>query len=166
MEPFAPGQFTPRVLRLVNDARDPAPPVLRNGNIDGLRRGGEDRVAHANRQAAHMAEDDARWVFAREVSDSLEGGRAAILPPGRRRELVAAGVRRGLRPFEANLVIAMVQDHARESGAGLARDRLPWLGMVRAPGSPAGIPPLAVIAGVVLVLATLITGTLISWLTG
>lgn len=74
-------------------------------------------VARANQDAAGLSAVDARWVLALQVHDALEGGRAAILTPERRRELVAAAVRLGLRPFDANLVIAIVQDGAR-SGEG------------------------------------------------
>ncbi|MCA9294405.1 MAG: hypothetical protein KDA20_11390 [Phycisphaerales bacterium] len=52
-------------------------------------------------------------MTALRVADALEGGRAAILRPERRRELVANAQAMGLRPFDANLIIAIVQDGAR-----------------------------------------------------
>jgi hypothetical protein len=61
---------------------------------------------------------DARWIFALRVSGSLQGGKAALLIPPRRRELVAAAVRAGLREFDANLIIAVVQDAARRGELG------------------------------------------------
>ncbi|MFN0011548.1 MAG: hypothetical protein ACKVS8_07880 [Phycisphaerales bacterium] len=70
-------------------------------------------VAKANILASGMSPLDARWVLARRVSEQLDGGRAAILPPDRRQALVAAGVRLGLREFDVNLVIAIVQDGRR-----------------------------------------------------
>jgi hypothetical protein len=60
-----------------------------------------------------MDPDDARAILATRVAASLEGGRAAILRPESRRRVVALATRLGLRPFDANLIIAIVQDGAR-----------------------------------------------------
>jgi len=62
--------------------------------------------------------EDARWLFAVRVSGSLEGGKAALLTPTKRRDLIAAAVGTGLREFDANLVIAIVQDSARRGELG------------------------------------------------
>jgi hypothetical protein len=77
-------------------------------------------VVEENRQASRMAAaDDAtaladvRRVFALRASQCLQGGRAAILPPENRRVLIGEARRYGLRAFEANLIIAIVQDGAR-----------------------------------------------------
>ncbi len=70
-------------------------------------------VAEANRSAAEMSAGDARAIFAVRVSEQLVGGRAAMLTPESRRRLVDLGQRMGLRAFDANLVIAIVQDGAR-----------------------------------------------------
>lgn len=70
-------------------------------------------VAEANRAAAELSAGDARSIFALRVSELLDGGRAAILTPENRRRLVDLGQRMGLRAFDANLVIAIVQDGAR-----------------------------------------------------
>ncbi len=95
------------------------------------------RVAEENRRAASFARglamDDARRLFAARVADSLEGGRAAILRPNRRRELVAAAIHMGLRPFDANLVVAIVQDAARTGDGALGDDAMSRLELVRAP---------------------------------
>ncbi len=56
---------------------------------------------------------DVRFRFASHVARQLEGGKAAILRPERRDVLVAGAVRDGILPFDANLVIALVQDAAR-----------------------------------------------------
>jgi hypothetical protein len=66
-----------------------------------------------NHAARHLTVDDLRDVFSARVVNALDGGRAAILRPQVRRDLVAAAVDMGMRPFEANLVIALVQDSAR-----------------------------------------------------
>lgn len=74
-------------------------------------------VARANVLASGMSPADARWVFALQVAQALEGGRAAILNPDRRRQLVRAATKLGFREFDANLLIAVVQD-GRRSGRG------------------------------------------------
>jgi len=76
-------------------------------------------IAYENASAARHS-DGARLAFAKLVEESIEGGRAAIIRPETRRELAAAAETRGLRPFEAQLTIAMVQDAARH-GEVIAR---------------------------------------------
>lgn len=73
----------------------------------------QNAIADANRSAAQMTAGDARAIFAVRVAELLEGGRAAMLTPENRRRLVDLGERIGLRAFDANLVIAIVQDGAR-----------------------------------------------------
>ncbi|MEM8736865.1 MAG: hypothetical protein AAGG38_00060 [Planctomycetota bacterium] len=53
---------------------------------------------------------DSRWVLAVRVAEELEG---AILPPDKRDRLVKLGKMFGLTAFDANLIIAIVQDQAR-----------------------------------------------------
>lgn len=97
----------------------------------------ESRARHAvateNRRAAALAaaedpaaEADVRRIFSIRVAHSLEGGRAAILTPDNRRRLVSDARRAGLRAFDANLIIAIVQDSARRGEPPHARatDRL------------------------------------------
>lgn len=74
-------------------------------------------IERETRLASGMAADDARWVFARRVAENLDGGKAAILTPEKRRRLLATARRVGLRDFDASLVIALVQD-GRRSGHG------------------------------------------------
>lgn len=57
--------------------------------------------------------DDPRWVLAARAASVIEGGRAAILTPENRRRLMDLAARMNLRPFDASLVIAIVQDAAR-----------------------------------------------------
>lgn len=56
-------------------------------------------------------------LLSRAVAGSLQGGRAALLTPDRRKLLVAGAVRRGMRPFEAQLVVAAVQEAVRHGEA-------------------------------------------------
>jgi hypothetical protein len=53
---------------------------------------------------------DPRWVLAVRTAESLQG---TILAPERRERLVRIGKMLGLTPFDANLIIAIVQDQAR-----------------------------------------------------
>lgn len=118
-------------------------------------------VARENALAATAA-DDTRAAFARRVADTLEGGRAAILRPEMRRDLVAAAVGEGLRPFDAHLVIAVVQDAARRGedleGAPVASR----VGLVRPaePGASVAWMALAAVS-----LAVVIVGLLVAWVT-
>ncbi|MFN9975914.1 MAG: hypothetical protein ACK58T_39080 [Phycisphaerae bacterium] len=63
--------------------------------------------------------DDARWVFAVRVRREVQGGHAALVTPESRKRLLKLANRLGLRDFDANLVIAIVQDDARTHGGTL-----------------------------------------------
>ncbi|MBS0198304.1 MAG: hypothetical protein JSR77_16245 [Planctomycetes bacterium] len=78
-------------------------------------------VARENHSAGGLSVDDMRDVFAAAVVGALDGGRAAILRPQVRRRLVAGAVATGMRPFEANLVIALVQEATRNGRTVRAR---------------------------------------------
>ena len=119
--------------------------------------------------AAAMAATDPRWVMALRVYESIEGGRAAILRPDKRRTLVGLATRLGLRAFDANLIIAIVQDAARcgerPMGPGVS-DRLT---LVRAAGDAGaregrfGLRVLLGAMGVAAVLGDLLLDMLIGW---
>jgi hypothetical protein len=70
-------------------------------------------VALENRLAGDLPDTEPYEELARRTIDPIQGGRAAVLPPEVRRRLVAGAVRSGMRPFEAHLVLAAVQDAAR-----------------------------------------------------
>ncbi len=57
---------------------------------------------------------DPRWVLAVRTAEQLEG---TILRPEKREHLLKLGKVFGLTPFDANLVIAIVQDQARRGHA-------------------------------------------------
>jgi hypothetical protein len=94
--------------------------------------GAAQRVARENR-AAVISRDDQRSVFAAHVARQLDGGRAAILPPDRRRHLITLAERLGLGAFDANLVIAIVQDAVREGDDPLSIASDQRLALIRAP---------------------------------
>lgn len=116
-------------------ARTPATPAPRV-DVSAAHRAklAAERVAYENACAAMLQPADARWIFALRVAGALEGGKAALLTPPKRRELVAAAVVNGLREFDANLIIAVVQDSARRGELGdtakAARAMAPSLAMV------------------------------------
>jgi len=119
-------QNTPPSLRLVRDKqappeaprREPDAPARPELSPARQARLDRERVAYENACAAMLPPEDARWLFAVRVSGSLEGGKAALLTPTKRRDLIAAAVSTGLREFDANLIIAIVQDAARRGELG------------------------------------------------
>lgn len=122
-------------LRLVNDA-DPSPGALLPERDERTAR--RTRAVEAeNRSAAELTTDDARVIFATEVAHQLQGGLVALLTPERRHRLMHRAGGLGLRPFDANLIIAIVQDRARggEFESDASADLR--LGMIR----PAGDAP-------------------------
>lgn len=151
------------MLRLVNDADDSRHRTLRFDNTPSV----QERIAQANAHSSRLTEDDARWIFAQRVQGALQGGRAAILPPSTRQELVSSAVRAGLRPFDANLVIAIVQDDVRSGASRVNLETAPpGLSMVRPARDELGWRWMAAVGVVVFVLAGAIAGLLISWLSG
>jgi len=94
-------------------------------------------VERATRRAA-LTTDDARWVFAARVASSIDGGRAAILTPEKRQRLLTQAQRLGLRRFDANLVIAIVQDSARCGHEPLGPTTSERLPLIRQPQPQVG----------------------------
>lgn len=122
-------------------------------------------VARENHAASSLDADDARWVFAVLVSKVLDGGRAAILAPDRRRLLMVNAREMGLREFDANLVIAIVQDCVRTGHERLCPKTEARLAMVREAQPPLSIKLWQfVVAGVVA--GSGIAGMVIMWLRG
>jgi hypothetical protein len=73
----------------------------------------QESVARENRAAAAAPDldpTDPRWVLAVRTQSQLQG---SILTPERRERVLDTARQLGVRPFEANLIIAVVQDHAR-----------------------------------------------------
>lgn len=118
------------------------------------------RVARENASAAQLTAQDARWVFAVRVRDALEGGQAAILPPDRRERLVRLATRIGLRPFDANLIVAVVQDSVRTGRSGLDESVEQRLHLIRQP-LRAATSTLSIVLALVLGLGIL--AVLIAW---
>ncbi len=72
-------------------------------------------VADENRAAAgnpSLDPADPRWVLAARTHSQLQG---STLTPERRARVLRTARQLGVRPFEASVIIAIVQDHARRS---------------------------------------------------
>lgn len=54
--------------------------------------------------------DDPRWILALETRAKLQG---ALLSPADRQRLLEEGLQLGLTVFDANLILAIIQDQAR-----------------------------------------------------
>jgi len=91
------------VLRLVGREPDRISRPVRQEIID------EVRAASARRD---LDPNDPRWVLASQTALQLQG---AALSPARRDNLLKLSHRLGLRPFDANMIIAVVQDEARQN---------------------------------------------------
>lgn len=124
MSDLARPTLTRPLLRLVFPD---AGPTL--GQADARRTVEQETRAAADFTQA-LSQEDARRLFAMRVSQSLEGGRAALLRPDARRKLVHLAANTGLRPFDANLLIAIVQDSARRGEPTLSDPALASLAMV------------------------------------
>jgi hypothetical protein len=86
--------------------------------------------------ATALQPTDARWVFAARVHESLDG---EVLPPERRSRLERLARLLGLRPFDAQLIVAIVQDQARRRAP--LSDAAPLVAMIPAQPRPAGAGP-------------------------
>ncbi len=127
-------------------------------------RSARNAVASANVAAAtNVALDptDPRWVLAAHTQAALDG---LILDPERRERLVRMAQRIGVRPFEANVIIAIVQDHAR-CGRSL-QDASGVLSLVRRPDERTNAAPGWARWTAALATAALANAFLIWWLLG
>jgi len=93
-------------------------------------------VSRENRAAAALTTSDARWAIAAATAQAIDGGRAAIITPEKRRRLVGLATSLGLRPFDANLIIAIVQDAARSGQGPLGAHVVERLTLIREPDHP------------------------------
>ena len=122
-------------------------------------------VARANVAAARTSLDptDPRWVLAVRTQTHLEG---SVLRPEARERVLRTAKTLGIRPFDANVIIALVQDRARRGESlGAVAPALEMLAdpkelRKRGPGAEAWRLATAVLGGIV---GTML---LIRWLLG
>jgi len=140
-------------------------PTLRlaDSDIEHTPQAARRAIAQEN-HAAVLSADDTRWLFAQHVRESVEGGKAAIVRPDVRRRLVSRAERLGLRSFDANLVIAIVQDAARH-GEELDETAAHRLAIIPQRAGAASIGPLMLL-GAAIGLAAGLVALFISWLMG
>ena len=123
-------------------------------------------VERSNRESAETAsslsEGDVRVLLAMRVSESLEGGRAAILRPDKRARLRKLATSLGLGDFDTSLVIAIVQDAARRGETIRSERAQGALRLVRPPAKQRSGELLLRIA-VALLLATAVVLVLMRW---
>lgn len=133
---------TPR-LRLVRPEGRAAPSVHLAEPASGTDQGvaaARRAVRHENLSASALSASDARWIFAVRVSQLLTDAPSGInvgrsvLPPANRERLQRLAQRVGLRPFDANLIIAIVQDGARSGEGPLGPNVADRLSYVRPAG--------------------------------
>ena len=125
--------------------------------------------ARSARPATPRVADDAGFnpaqAFAALVSTHIEGGRAGIVRPEARRGLMRAALAAGLRPFDATLIIAMVQDRARRGEPLGESARDPRLVAVKVPEKKLPLAALAS-AALTVTLAASMFALVITWLAG
>lgn len=177
-----PSVRTVPALRLVNAQGVPVATTLRASHAEESEQTPDGRLAaslSAERRARHVAAEnqeaaglsalDPRWIFAVQVSKSLDGGRAAILSPERRQRLLGDAARLGLRLFDANLVIAVVQDGARTGEGALSHGAESRLRLVRPVHRPPVVSASAaalMVSGTTVALAIGIFMLALSWIKG
>lgn len=84
--------------------------------------------AHAGEACAALkGPTDARWVLATLAARAVDNGASCSIPAEARQQLMQTGQRMGLRPFDVQLIIAIVQDQVRRGTDPLGKlteDRL------------------------------------------
>jgi len=120
-------------------------------------------IARENQAAAHNAAlnpADPRWVLAVAAYSKLEG---TTLTPERRAQVIRTARVLGIRPFDANVIIALAQDRARRGediGAAIATIRA-----IPRPEPVAGRRAVILLWCAALATASLAIGVLIRWIT-
>jgi hypothetical protein len=116
----------------------------------------ENRAASGNRA---LQPTDPRWVLAARAYGQLQG---STLTPERRERVMRTAKTLGIRPFDANVIIAIVQDNARRGQPlGVAQPILELIDRPMPPGADRSIWTRWIGAVVLAAMANLI---LIWWL--
>lgn len=149
-----------RVERASAPAADSLPSSLSDIAADQRRR---ESIARANAASAGLSPLDVRWMLAQAVSANLEQGRVAALPPEKRARLLSHASALGLRPFDASLIIAVVQDQARQ-GKSLDQEANARLAMIPAANADTKHrDESARLLGIACGLAIALMGVMIAW---
>ena len=119
-------------------------------------------VAGENKAAAHnpqLQPNDPRWVLAVQTASQLEGDR---LSPEARQRIERTARLLGVRAFDANVIMAIVQDHARRRQPLAASTDLLSMVPSMAPAHDTSLTRWALALG----LAGLVAFALIRWVIG
>jgi hypothetical protein len=156
-----------RFICMSSAPANPALKLVHSGMAPGVARLPDRSFAGRIREEnlAAVAAVDPRWVLAVRAAGLIEGGRAALLSQEGRHRLHTLASRLQLRPFDAALVIAIVQDAARAGEDPLGRQAQSRLSLVGA-GANVREPSPAVLMLVSAVLAALFLATMAWWLAG
>jgi len=103
-----PAATAPRVARIVEDTRPR--PDARGERVFRQAVAHEMLLARELGRERGFGPDDPRWKLALETQRALQG---AMLAFEDRRRLLALAQRLGIRAFDANLIVALVQDRTR-----------------------------------------------------
>lgn len=132
---------------------------------DGSAQRARQAVTRENRAAAAnpgLDPTDPRWVLAVRAYSQLQG---SSLTPTRRQQLIKTAGGMGVRQFDANLIIAIVQDHARR-GKGLG-DAAGTVALLEPPATRRGRDEQATLRWAVAILTAVVANIfLIWWVTG
>jgi hypothetical protein len=117
-------------------------------------------VIRENRRAAQnpsLEPTDPRWVLAARAYSQLQG---STMTPERRQRVMRTARLLGVRPFDASLIIAIVQDRARR-GEGLA-EAAPTLTLIQRPRRRSA-PSWTALRWIAVIAAALLGNVLLIW---
>lgn len=112
--------------------------------------------------ATSEATADPRRLLARAVADSLDGGKAAMLTPPRRRRILHLAKILGVRDFDAHLIIAIVQDATRRGESIEDSRTTDRLDMLHRPEPPRGLPRVLVQAAAAVAIAAVMLSAMVT----
>lgn len=122
-------------------------------------------LARETARARTFDPSDARWRLAEETQSALQG---AILAYEDRRRLLALANRLGIRAFDANLILALVQDRARRGepieAAAATIEMIPRVDDRRPQRAPALVRDWTPIWAAAILLAMVADAALIAWM--
>jgi hypothetical protein len=102
---------------------------------------------------------DPRWQLACATRDALQG---AVLTYENRRKVMLLAQRVGIRPFDANLIVAIVQDRARRGES--IENAAEAISVIPKPVRPARRTATAWVWASAILVAILVDAVLIGWL--
>ena len=159
---MAESAFNPH-LRLVGTQAEP--------NVGGLRRSRSPRPPQQSENGAQVAKEnqrarnlqplsatDPRWAVAVRAQSMLQG---SVLEPNARQRVMRTARTLGVRPFDANLIMALVQDRARRGEDMKSME--PVLRLIDPPTSRARNMKSIVVQWIVAIVTAVVANLLLIW---